>query len=50
MCLDAKGHKAAFSGADITGVEILPGQPETFRIRTRENVQGGLTAEGVVRS
>jgi len=48
-CLDGKGHKVAFTGSDITNVRILPGQPETYRIRTRENVQGGLTAEVVVR-
>lgn len=48
-CLDGNGRKAAFSGADIIDVEILPSQPVTFRIRTRENVKGGLTAEGFVR-
>ena len=48
-CFDSKGRKATFSGSEIINVTIRPGQTETYRLRIREKVQGGLTAEGFVK-
>ena len=48
-CFDSKGRKATFSGSEIINVTIRPGQTETYRLKIREKVQSGLTAEGFVR-
>jgi uncharacterized membrane protein YgcG len=48
-CSDENDRKVGFSGSEITNIKILPNRPETYRVKIRGVVQGGLVAEGLLK-